>query len=401
MPEKESRLWELTPEEAEAIRRRELARRRQVNGSDGGRPDGRGTEPPSARAEGPGARSEAERKAGLRTTRLQTDERADEIEERTADKVRQLPKPQLKDAAIRTAKEFKDDNLTDRAAALTYYGLLSLFPALLVLVALLGVLGQYPQTFNALIDILRPVMSGQALDTISGNLQRIIQDKGGAGALLGVSLLGALWSASNYLGAFMRAANEVWEVQEGRPFWKLRPLQIAMTVVGLALLTLVLVAVVLSGPIAEQVGDQVGLGSTAVTVWQYAKWPVIVLIVMLLVAAVFYLAPNVKPPSFKWITPGGALAILVWIVASVGFAFYVANFGSYNATYGALAGLVVLLLWMWLSNLALLFGLEFDSELERSRELAAGLPAEERIQLPYRDPPKQVDSTQPARRGAG
>jgi membrane protein len=290
----------------------------------------------------------------------------------------------------RAFKEFKDDNLTDWAAALTYYGLLALFPALIVLVALLGVFGQFPRTTNAMFQILTDAgVDDNTVKSVRGPVEGVIKSKGGAGALLGFGLLVALWSASGYIGAFIRASNAVYEINEGRPFWKLRPLQILITLLGTILLALVLVAIVVSGPLAKAIGSSVGLGDAAVTAWNIAKWPIIIVIVMAMVAGLYYLAPNIRHPKFRWISPGGVLFVVLWIVATAGFFFYVSNFGSYNKTYGTLGGLIVLLVWMWITNVALLFGVEFDAELERSRELEAGLPAERNIQLEPRQAPKE------------
>jgi membrane protein len=288
----------------------------------------------------------------------------------------------------RTVREAQDDNLTDWAAALTYYGVLSLFPALIVLVALLGLLGEHPRTTNALLEIVEQLSPGATADTFRDPIVEVIRNKGGAGALLGFGLLGALWSASGYIGAFMRAMNVVYETPEGRPFWKLRPLQIAVTIVMTLLLALVLVALVITGPLAEAVGGVIGLGDAAVTVWSWAKWPFLVAVVALMLAMLYYVAPNVRHPGFRWVSPGAVVAVVLWLVASLAFGLYVANFGSYNKTYGSLGGAVVFLLWLWISNLAVLLGAEFDAELERRRELAEGQPAEEELQLPPRDPPK-------------
>jgi membrane protein len=288
----------------------------------------------------------------------------------------------------RTFREFQDDNLTDWAAALTYYSVLALFPGLVVLVAILGLAGQHPETTNALLEIVRDIGPASAVDTFRGPIEGVVKSNGGAGALLGLGLLGAVWSASAYVGAFIRAANAIYEVEEGRSFWKRRPLQIAITLAMVLLLALVAISIVVTGPLARSIGDVIGLGSTAVTIWGIAKWPVIVVVVMTMFAVLYYVAPNVRQPKLRWVTPGGVVAVLAWLVASAGFAFYVANFGSYDKTYGSLGGVVVFLVWLWISNLALLFGAEFDAELERSRELAAGLPAEESIQLPPRTPAK-------------
>jgi membrane protein len=288
----------------------------------------------------------------------------------------------------RTASEFRDDNLTDWAAALTYYAVLSLFPALLVLVALLGLFGQYPQTSNALLDIVGKLGPASAVDTVRGPIEGVVRGKGGAGALLGVGLIGAVWSASGYLGAFFRASNAIYEIEEGRPFWKLRPLQLAMTVVMTLLLALVAIAIVVTGPLASAVGDVIGLGSTAVTLWNWLKWPVMVVVILSMIAALYYAAPNVRQPGFRWISPGSVVALIVWAVASLLFGLYVSQFGSYNKTYGTLGGVIIFLVWLWISNLALLFGIEFNAELERSRELAAGQrEAADVIQLPPRDEP--------------
>jgi membrane protein len=298
-----------------------------------------------------------------------------------------LPKRSWWEILKRTVREFQDDNLTDWAAALTYYGVMSLFPMLIALVAVLGIVGQ-SGSITTLLDSFRQAGLGGVADNIEKPLMDVVNAKGGAGALLGVGLLGSLWSASGYLGAFMRASNSIYEVREGRPFWKLRPLQVALTLLGVFLLSLVAIGLVISGPLAEAIGNAIGLGGTAITVWGIVKWPVMLLIVMAIVASLYYIAPNVRHPRFRWITPGGILAVALWAVASVGFGFYVAHFGSYNKTYGTLGGAISFLVWMWISNLALLLGAEFDAELERERELKAGLPAERELKLPPREAAK-------------
>ena len=288
----------------------------------------------------------------------------------------------------RTAKEFKDDSLQDWAAALTYYAVLSLFPMLIVLVALVGLFGEYPRTVNALLDVIRGVAPSSAADTIERSISGVVRNKGGAGALLGIGLVTALWSASGYIGAFMRASNVVYEVGEGRPFWKLRPLQLAITAVMVVLIAMLAIGFVVSGSVAESLGDVIGVGDTAVTVWSIAKWPVMLLIAIVMIALLAYAAPNVRHPRFRWITPGAAVGLVILIVASAAFAFYVANFGSYNATYGALGGVIVFLVWLWIANLALLFGIELDAELERERELESGqAEAAHELQLEPRDAP--------------
>lgn len=295
----------------------------------------------------------------------------------------------------RTYREFKEDNLTDWAAALTYYAVLALFPALLALVALVGLVGQYPQTTNALVDIARDVSGdNSALTGLQDTINGVVQNKGGAGALLGLSLAGALWSASGYIGAFMRASNAIYEVPEGRPFWKLRPLQVVITLVMVLLLALLLVALVVSGPLARAVGDQIGLGSTAVTIYQIVKWPIMAAVVLLILAVLYYSAPSARLPKIQWLSPGALVALVVWIIASALFGFYVANFGSYNKTYGTLGGAISLLVWLWISNLAVLFGQELNAEIERGRELTAGLPAERELQLEPRGKAPRPSTTQ-------
>jgi membrane protein len=300
-----------------------------------------------------------------------------------------LPARSWWSALKRSAKEYKRDNLTDSAAALTYYATLAIFPALIVLVALVGVLGEYPETTNALLRIVRKLGPESAVDTFRQPITQVVRNKGGAGALLGVGLLAAIWSASGYVGAFTRAANQIYEVEEGRPFWKLRPLQVAMTLLMIFGATLVAVAIVVTGPLASAVGDVVGLGDTTVSVWNIAKWPLMAVVVITMFAVLYYAAPNVQLPRFRWLTPGGVLALVIWVVASVAFGIYVANFGSYNSTYGTIGGVVVFLVWLWITNLAILVGAEFNAELERSRELEHGdAAAALEIQLEPRDPPR-------------
>ena len=284
----------------------------------------------------------------------------------------------------KTRSEFGDDQCTDLAAALTYYSVLALFPAAIALVSLLGVVGQAQSSVNTVLDVLRPLVSQSTLDSIQPTLEQIAHSQGaGLGLVLGIA--GALWSASGYVSAFGRAMNRIYEIDEGRPFWKLRPVMLLVTLTAILLVAVVLVMLIVSGPLATSIGDVIGLGSQALAVWNVAKWPVIVLVVMLIVAMLYYATPNVRQPRFRWLSVGACVAILIWILASVAFAFYVATFGSYNRTYGALAGAVVGLLWLWITNLALLFGAEIDSEIERGRQLQAGIPAEAELQLPPRD----------------
>ena len=294
----------------------------------------------------------------------------------------------------RTFTEFSEDNMSDWAAALTYYGLLSLFPALIALVSIVGLVGDPVTTTKTITDMVTKLGPSSAADTFAGPIKSITSNRGTAGVLFIVGLATALWSASAYVGAFMRAANIVYETPEGRPFWKLRPLQILVTLVMLVLLALVAVALVLTGPVVTAVAGPLGIGSTAVSIWNIAKWPVLLLVVVTMFAVLFYAAPNVKLAGFKWVTPGALLAIVLWLIASAAFAFYAANFGSYDKTYGTLGGLVCLLVWMWITNVALLLGMELNSERERSRELADGVPGADReLQLDARSAPKRQKTT--------
>ena len=294
------------------------------------------------------------------------------------------------DTLKRTFTEFKEDNITDWAAALTYYAVLSLFPALIALVSIVGLFADPVSTTRTLTDIVTQLSPGTAAEALQGPIESITANRGAAGILLVVGLATALWSASGYVGAFFRASNSIYEIEEGRPFWKLRPLQILVTLIMILLAVAVALALVFTGPIVEAVAVPLGIGSTAVAIWQYAKWPVIVLVVIFMFAILYYVAPNAKQPGFKWITPGSVFALAVWVLASAAFAFYVANFGSYDKTYGTLGGVVSFLVWLWITNIAILLGQEMNAEVERSRELEAGVPGAEReIQLSPREEPKR------------
>ncbi len=300
---------------------------------------------------------------------------------------RDLNRPSRTFIVKNTVREFMDDECTDVAAALTYYAVLALFPAVLALVSLLGVVGQGQRSTDMLLDILRDLGAGSAVGSIEPVLQQLTATSA-AGAALVIGLLGALWSASGYVNAFSRAMNKVYEIDEGRPIWKLRPVMLLVTAVLLVLAALTAVALVVSGPLAEAIGSALELSDIAVTVWSIAKWPVLLGIVVVIVAMLYHATPNVRQPKFRWVSVGAVVAILVWILASAAFALYVANFGSYNRTYGSLGGVIVFLLWLWITNLALLFGAELDAETERGRELQAGIEAERSIQLPPRDTTK-------------
>jgi membrane protein len=296
-----------------------------------------------------------------------------------------LTKPSWGFVLRKTAREFSKDQCTDLAAALTYYAVLALFPAMIALLSLVGLVGRGPQTVTTLLGILKQVGAGSAAKTLEPTLTQLAAQPQAAGVAFVIGLATALWSASGYVGSFGRAMNRMYEIREGRPFWKLRPVMLLVTLIALILAAAVAIALVVSGPAATAIGNALGIGSTGMLIWNIAKWPVILLAVVLVVAILYYATPNVKQPKFRWISVGAVLAIVVWIIASAAFGFYVSTFSSYNKTYGALAGVVVFLLWLWITNLALLFGAELDAELERGRELQAGLPAEETVQLPPRD----------------
>jgi membrane protein len=293
----------------------------------------------------------------------------------------------------RTVTEFQEDNLTDWAAALTYYGLLSLFPMLIALVSIVGLFADPQSTTQTVTDIVTRIGPQSGAQTFSGPIHSIASNRGSAGVLFVVGLATALWSASGYIGTFIRASNVIYETEEGRPFWKLRPLQLAVTLAMVIMVAAVLLALVLTGPIVRAVADPIGVGHTAVTVWSYAKWPALGLLFVLMIDLLYYASPNAKLRGFAWVTPGAVLALALWTMASAGFAFFVANFGSYDKTYGTLGGVVVLLIWMWITNLAILLGHELNAERERSQEFAEGVPrAEDELQLEARQEPAEEDS---------
>jgi YihY family inner membrane protein len=294
----------------------------------------------------------------------------------------QLPGGSWWAAVKRTVREFQVDNLKDWAAALTYYSVLSIFPALLVLISLVDLAG--PGTIQTLLDNLGQVAPGSVNQILATAIENLRQTRGSAGLLALVGLVAALWSASNYIAAFMRASNAIYDVPEGRPVWKTLPIRIAVTVVVMVLLAVSAVAVVATGGLADRIGRLLGLGSAVVTVWNIVKWPVLLLVVSFMFALLYWASPNARQ-GFRWVTPGGILAVVVWVLASAGFALYVANFGSYNKTYGSLASVIIFLVWLWLSNIAILLGAELNAELERSRAIAAGHPPDEEPYMELRD----------------
>ena len=339
-----------------------------------------GTEPTAA---------ERETTAAASTDRLPEDETDQKRSGRRPEGPAHARKGSALQTIKRTLSEFSEDNLTDSAAALTYYAILSIFPALLALVAIVGLVGDPQTVTKEMTTLVTSIGPASAAQTFKAPIEGLTKSSGTAGILLIVGIASALWTASGYVGAFMRASNVIYEVEEGRSIIKLRPLQMLVTVVLVVLLALVLVALVLTGPLASKVGSAVGIGSSAVTVWNIAKWPVLLIVVSFMIALLYYASPNAKLRSLRSIVPGAFLAVVLWLVASAGFAFYVANFGSYNKTYGTLGGIIIFLVWMWITNVAILLGAEINAERERSRQLRDGTPGAEReIQLDERSEPK-------------
>jgi membrane protein len=292
-------------------------------------------------------------------------------------------------AGRRTLAEFKDDFLQDRAAALTYYGVQAIFPGILALVSLLGLLGT--SATQPLITNLASAMPGTVRTIVLSAVRRLQHGHSVAGVLAIVGIILALWSTSSYVAAFMRAANAIYDVPEGRPAWKTLPVRLGVTVLLMVLLIASAVIVVVTGGLAQHVGQVLGIGSVAVTAWSIAKWPVLFVIVCLMIAVLYWASPNARQ-GFRWISPGAVLAVVVWLIASGLFALYVANFGHYNKVYGSIAGMIIFLIWLWISNTAILLGAEFNAELERGRAIAAGTP-------PGTEPFVEMRDTRKLRRG--
>src|SRR5680860_440658 len=278
--------------------------------------------------------------------------------------------------ARKTVREFSKDQCTDLAAALTYYAVLAMFPATVALLSLVGVFGQGTRTVDTLLGVVSDAGGSSVAQTLRPILETLSRNPG-AGLALILGLLGALWSASRYVGAFARAMNRIYEIGEGRPVWKLRPVMLLVTLVLVVLVAVAVLALIVSGPLTQSLGNALGLGSAAVLAWRIAKWPVLLVVAVVIVATLYYATPNVKQTKFRWLSIGALVAIVVWGLLSLAFGFYVANFSSYDKTYGALAGVIVFLLWLWLTNLALLFGAELDAELGAEEQGEVGEPQPE------------------------
>ncbi|MGI5522121.1 YihY/virulence factor BrkB family protein [Micromonospora sp. CA-259024] len=303
-------------------------------------------------------------------------------------RMRQLSWRTWRGVLVRSVRNFVTDNCSDSAAALTYYGVLALFPSAIVVVALVGLVSSGEQTVDTVVDLATQMGAGSVVadDGVVGVIRAVVVEQSNAKVLLSFGLLGALWSASGFIGAFTRASNAVYRVTEGRPVWKLRPLQIGLAAITLVLLALVALGLIVSGPVTDAVGDLINAGGPARTAWSVAKWPVLALIMMALLSLLFWIAPNVRQPRFRWLTPGGAVALIAWAVGSFGFGLYVANFGSYDTTYGSLGAAVAFLVWLYLSNSALMLGVQINAEVQRGRQLQAGEPDPEEPVLPPRTP---------------
>ena len=290
-------------------------------------------------------------------------------------RVRQLSWATWRGVLVRSGRNFVKDNCADWAAALTYYGVLALFPSTIVVVALVGLVSDGPRTVDTVIDLAREIGAGSVVanDAFVTVVRNVVEQQGSAKVLLSFGLLGALWSASGFIGAFTRASNAIYGVEEGRPFYRLRPVQIGLAGLSLVLLAVVAVGLIVSGPVTDFVGDRLHAGGLTRQVWTVAKWPLLALVAMTLLSLLFWIAPNVRQPRFRWLTPGGALALLAWVLASFCFGLYVANFGSYDVTYGSLGAVIAFLVWLYLSNCALMLGVQVNAELQRGRMIQAGV----------------------------
>ncbi|GAA4656678.1 YihY/virulence factor BrkB family protein [Arthrobacter cryoconiti] len=295
-----------------------------------------------------------------------------------------LPANSWKYIAKRALSKFSTDGCTDLAAALTYYGVLSLFPAILALVSIVGLLGQKEETTKVMLDLIGQLGGTKVSEAVAEPV-KALAGSSAAGWAFALGLLTALWSASGYVGAFSRAMNRVYGTDEGRPVWKLRPTLLLVTLGAVLLVAAIALMLVISGPLARVIGNVLGVGDAAVIVWNTAKWPVVAILAIALIAVLYYFTPNVRQPKFRWISIGASVALIAMVLASIGFFFYVANFSKYNKTYGSIAGVIVLLLWIWILNLMLLLGAQVDAELERGRQLQAGIKAESQLMLPPRD----------------
>jgi membrane protein len=299
------------------------------------------------------------------------------------DKPSELRAKGLMAAVRRTFKQYSVDNLADWAAALTYYGVLSIFPGALVLVSILGMLSSNgKQTVKDTVD---QIAQNQQIENLVDTVLNQVKNPGTASVAAVIGIVLAFWSASGYVAAFMRASNAVYDVPEGRPIWKTLPIRVGVTAVIGVMLIVSAFIVVFTGSLARVVGQKLGFGGVAVTAWDVAKWPVLVVLVSLMFAILYWASPNAKTGGFRWISPGGIFAVVLWLVASGAFAIYLGNFANYGKTYGTLGGVIAFLVWLWISNIAILLGAELDAELERGRAIAAGHDPDDEPFLELRD----------------
>lgn len=305
-----------------------------------------------------------------------------------------LPKPSLLAVLKRARAEFRNDHLTTLAAALTYYAVLAVIPGLIVLFTALGLFGKsLTGRVVAQVNSVAPGSAGHLVHTLLVQAQG---HKSGSGIMAIVGVVIALWSASSYVNAFRQASNVIYGIGEGRPIWKTVPLRLGITTIAVVLLVACGLIVVVSGSIANEVGNAIGAGHTAVLAWNIAKWPVLLILISILLAVLFWASPNAKQAGIRWVSPGGLIATVLWLIFSALFAVYVVEFSSYNKTYGPLAGIVIFLVWLWLSNVAVLLGAEVNAELDHAKAIADGLPEDVRPFAEPRDTRKLDENDQQA-----
>ena len=282
----------------------------------------------------------------------------------------------------RAGVRFYDDQMTQHASAMTYYALMSLFPAALLALSLLGLLGEYPRTYDALIDYLQRVVPEPTLSTLDASLRGALRNKGTAATALVVSVLLALYGTTGVLESARRALNVVFEVARGRKMLRRKAVDVLSTVLLMSLVLAALVLIFVGGAFARDILGYLGLGDSGAEIWGTARWPAAVLVAGTVFAWIYYKTPDVQHRSFKAIVPGAAIAVVVWIGLSLAFSEYISRFADVSAVYGAFAGVIVLLGWLWLTNCIVLFGAELNAEIERERELAEGVPFAETLALP-------------------
>ncbi|WFE19818.1 YihY/virulence factor BrkB family protein [Solwaraspora sp. WMMD937] len=289
---------------------------------------------------------------------------------------------------VGSGRRFVRDNCVDWAAALTYYGVLALFPSLIVVVALVNLVSDGQRTVDTVVGLAEELGAGAVVgdEGFVDVIHEVVDQRSSAGVLLSFGLVAALWSASGYVRAFTRAANAIYGVAEGRPFYRLQPQQLGLTAAGLVLLALVAVMLIVSGPVTDALGDRIGLGQSPRTAWSLLKWPVLIAIVTTLLSLLYWFAPNVRQPKLRWLAVGGVVTLLLAALASAGFGTYVAYFGSYDVTYGSLGAVIAFLVWLYLTNLAVMLGVEINAELQRGRAAQAGESEPADPVLPPRTP---------------